>query len=133
MASSIKQLTRSYVAGGAINARSAVKFSTSSPGSAKNPCVVQCGAGERACGIAQNESAASTNDTVEVAFVGGGAVLHVAGTVNPGDSLKSDGSGYGIRTTADADEVIAFAVEGGSSGDDIGVHVANQQKGTTGN
>jgi hypothetical protein len=133
MASSIKPLMRTYKAGGAINPYSFVKFSTSSPGSSKNPAVVQCGAGDRPTGVAQNASAAASGDEVEVAFVGGGALLNITGTVTPGDSLKSDSSGYGIRTTSDADEVGAFAVEGGVSGDRIGVHVAFGQKGTTGN
>jgi hypothetical protein len=121
MASSLKPQVKSYKAGGAINPRSFVKFTTSSPYSNKNPGVVQCGAGDRPCGIAQNEVAAASGDTVEVAFPGGGGLLHIAGTVSPGDMLKSDGSGYGIRTTTAGDAYGAQAEEGGASGDDIGV------------
>lgn len=132
MASSIKPLVRTYKAGGAINPLSFVKLSVSGSGSAKNPVVVQCGAGDRPIGIAQNDSAAASGDEVEVAFVGGGARLNITGTVAAGNTIKSDSSGYGVVTASDADECGAMAVESGVSGDIIGVHVMFGQKGTTG-
>lgn len=132
MASSIKPLVRTYKTGGAINPLSFVKYSVASPGSAKNPVIVQCGAGDRPCGIAQNEAAAVLGDEVEVAFVGGGARLNITGTVAANNTIKSDSSGYGVVTASDADECGAFAVESGVTGDIIGVHVMFGQKGTTG-
>lgn len=128
MASSFKPLTRSRVAGGVINPLSFVKLSVSSPGSAKNPCVVQCGANDSPDGIAQNEVAAASGDTVEVAILGGGGRLTISGTVAAGNSLKSDSSGYGTVATTAGDRVGAEAVESGVANDIIGVHVNRFEK-----
>jgi hypothetical protein len=127
MASSIKPLVRTYVANGAIPAYSFVKFDTSAPASAKNPRVVSCTSGA-ADGIAQNQTAAATGDEVEVAFPGGGALLTIGGNVSVSNSLKPTTAGKGIATTSAGDHVGAKAVEGGASGDVIGVNVVSFEK-----
>jgi hypothetical protein len=127
MASNQKQNVRSYQANGTIKAYSFVKFDTTAPASAKNPRVVACASG-KADGISQNDVDAALGDFVEVAFPGGGAKLTISGSVNPGQSLKATTSGYGIVTTTAGDHVSARSVEGGASGDIIGVNVINYEK-----
>jgi len=128
MASSSTPRIRTYKAGGAINPLSYVKLSTSSPGSTKNPVVVQCGAGDRPIGIAQNDSAAASGDEVEVALPGGGARLTIKGTVASGNFIKSDANGYGIATTTAGDAYGAQAVEDGVTTDILGVEVIIGEK-----
>jgi hypothetical protein len=126
MASSMKPHIRTYVASGAINAYSFVKFDSGS--NAKQPTVVQCGAGDRPIGIAQNDANAASGDEVEVARPGGGGLLKISGTIALGNFIKSDGSGYGVATANAGDAYGAQADEGGAANDVIGVMVSIGEK-----
>ena len=129
MASSLKPNIRTYVANGTIPPLSFVKFDTSSPATSKQPRVVSCTSGA-ADGIAQNETAAkfSLGDEVEVAFPGGWPKNTIGVTVNTSNSIKPTTAGVGIVTNAAGDHVGATAVEGGVTGDVIGVNVVKFEK-----
>lgn len=128
MASSVKPLTATRTANGAINPLSFVKLDTTSPATGKNANIVQCGANDSPYGIAQNEGLGAAGDSIEVAVIGGGGRLTLSGTVTAGQSIKSDSSGYGIAATAAGDRIGAEAVESGVAGDFIGVHVNRFEK-----
>ena len=66
-----------------------VKFGSS------NKQVVACGNGEKAIGVLMTADV-NDKDSCEVALIGGGALLKVAGAVALGDSLKSDANGKGV-------------------------------------
>lgn len=63
-----------------------------------NDKVVPCGADEKAIGIVMNADVKS-GDFAEIAMIGGGALLKVAGVIALGDSIKSDVNGSGIVGT----------------------------------
>jgi hypothetical protein len=128
MASSSKPRVRSHVANGAINPRSFVKLDVASPATGKAPNIVQCGANDSPYGVTLNESAAASGDTVEVGLPGGGAILHIQGTITAGQSIKSNASGYGVAASTAGDRVGAQAGESGVTGDDIGVEVERFEK-----
>jgi hypothetical protein len=125
MASAYEPKVRTYIASGAIKARSFVKFDSSS--NKKNPTIVQCESGA-SIGISANDDDAASGDSVEVCLPGGGAVLKIAGSVDLGNSIKPTTDGSGIVTASAGDSVGAMAVEGGLTGDLIGVHVVHGEK-----
>ena len=59
-----------------------------------NDKIVACGDAEKAIGVLMSKDVKSGDDA-EVALIGGGALLKVAGAVALGDSLKSDANGLG--------------------------------------
>lgn len=77
------------------------------------------GAGEVVCGVLQNkpkadEAAAIRHaGTTKLVVDGSGTAILV------GDKLKADGSGRGIKTTVDGDEMIGYAMEASSAANDI--------------
>lgn len=128
MASNIKQNMRTYKASGAIPPYSFIKFDTStSPFTTKVPGIQTCTSGA-ADGISQNDVAAAAGDEVEVAFPGGGGKLTIGGTISAGNSIKPTTAGVGIATTTAGDHASASAVEGGVTGDIIGVNVVKFEK-----
>lgn len=81
--------------------------------------VDKCGAGEKAIGILNN--APAINKAAEVVLLGfSPMVVDGSGTaIAPGDRLKVDASGRGIKTTSANDEVIATALENSSAANDV--------------
>ena len=63
--------------------------------------------------------AAEFTDSIGITIVGGRQLLMYGGTVVAGDRLKSDANGKGVAmaTTGIQQNVGAYAIEGGSSGD----------------
>ena len=91
--------------------------------------VVTCGDGERMAGIQQNKPKAGEGVSVRTQ---GTSKLVVDGTqgggIGIGAKLKSDGSGRGIVTTSDGDEIGAIAQEASTAADDvIEVALVNRQ------
>lgn len=80
--------------------------------------IAQAAAGEKAIGVVMNKPA--VNDDAEVALLGGGALVKLAGTVAAGDSIKSNAAGAGVVGVA-TDWCPAIAMEAGVSGDVISV------------
>lgn len=87
--------------------------------------VILCGAGENAVGVLQN--APTSGLPAEVAMLGGGALLKVAGVTASGDLLKSDASGLGVVTAVDGDNVFARAIFDGVANDVIEVERVDRQ------
>jgi len=78
---------------------------------------------DRCIGLVQNVVTA-IEGIVEVALPGGGAKGKLAETIVAGNDLVSDSSGNLVKPNAEGDEIIARALEGGVSGDVIGVEVS---------
>jgi len=57
--------------------------------------IVACGDGEKAIGVLMTADV-KDKDSCEVALIGGGALLKVAGATALGDSLKSGANGKGV-------------------------------------
>lgn len=102
---------------GAILAYSFVKFGTT------KGLVDQCGANERAIGIAQISSDAEAGDFIDIAIQGGGALLTVSETVALGKVLTSTATGIGEVADAADEWIGAMAMEDGVVSDVIGVEV----------
>lgn len=110
-----------FIAGGTIQAGSAVKFG------ADSEHVVACGAStDMAIGIAQiaitagSTAAASTvasGAQVEVAIPGGGAKGAAHGTITAGEMLCSYTDGTLQPTTGAGDRIIGIAMDGAAAGD----------------
>lgn len=116
MASHSEPRPLTFKAGGTITGKTFVKFG------ADDQTVVAAGAGERAIGIAVEDSV--SGDMVEVHLFGGGSKLKLAGTVTRGMFLKSDAAGKGVKATAAADFCPAFAMASGVVDDVIAVELA---------
>ena len=116
MAATTQQNLVTFKAGGVINEYRFVKFSAAGT-------VVECTANGKAIGIAQNSSATSSGDMVEVALSGGGAKLKIAEAVAQSNFLTSTGVGKGEIADAQHEFVGAIAFESGASDDIIGVRV----------
>lgn len=119
MASNFRSNTRTYTAGGTINANTFVKFG------ADSQHVVACGANERAIGIARGD--ASSGQSVEVDLPGGGSRLKVASTVALGKMVTSTSVGQGEKADAAGEWVGAVAYEDGVANDVIDVMVTGFQ------
>lgn len=82
--------------------------------------VERSGAGQQVFGISYETTAAALrNIGINVRGI---CFLNVdgnAGTIAPGDYLKSDASGLGVKTTTDGNEVGAVALEDSTGSDDV--------------
>ncbi len=81
--------------------------------------VAQAAAGEKAIGVVMNKPAA--NQEAEVALLGGGALVKLAGPITAGQSIKSNVNGAGVVAASTGDWCPAIALESGVSGDVISV------------
>lgn len=121
----------SRVANGNITPSSFVKLDTTTEGR-----VLQCGAGNKIYGIAQpgtRMTPLAGLDDGNAAIAGENLMIYgppekdvmltLGGTVTRGDSLKSDGSGFGITTTSTGDWIGAIALDSGVANDIIPVQV----------
>lgn len=86
--------------------------------------IAQSGAAEKAIGVVMNKPA--VNDDAEVAHLGGGALVKLAGTVAAGDSIKSDANGAGVLGVS-GDWCPAIAFEAGVAGDVISAFLNGHQ------
>jgi hypothetical protein len=116
MASCSPKRIKTYQAGGAINAYSAVKLTS-------NGTVEQAGANDKAIGIYQGESAAASGEFIEVAIQGGGALLKINENVAVMKLLTSTSTGLGEVADAADEFCFAMAMESGVQNDIIGVEV----------
>lgn len=80
--------------------------------------VAQSLAGEKAIGVVMNKP--KVGDDAEVALLGGGALVKLAGPISAGQSIKSDANGAGVVGAA-TDWCPAIAMEAGIAGDVISV------------
>jgi hypothetical protein len=129
--------SHSKVASGNILPATFVKLTTTADGK-----VTQAGAGERIYGISQpgtrsapfegldSDNAAVAGDNVMIFGIGQRCMLRLGGTVTRGDYLKSDGSGYGVTASTDADDYGAIAEMSGVSGQLIEVLVQVGERST---
>jgi hypothetical protein len=127
-------MAHSYIATGDIYPLRFVKLATAADGK-----VTQAGAGERVIGISQRGTrrspyidstnrAAAAGEPLQVYEQHEECALHVAGTVAPGDYLKSDADGKGVAAGTDADDVGAIALQAGVADDliKVKVHIAER-------
>lgn len=127
----------SAVASGNIAPCRFVKYSTTAGQ------VTQCGAGEAAVGISQEQIrnapygslddgyAAIANERLRVyGEPEQDVMLELGGTVTRGAFLKSDADGKGVATTTDQDKYGAIAREAGVSGDLVRVQVKIGERST---
>jgi len=88
--------------------------------------VANSGAGEKSFGVNMTKDVKS-GDACEIAHLGGGALIKLAGTITRGDSVKSNANGEGVVAAA-VEFSSAVAMESGVAGDVISVildaHVA---------
>lgn len=93
------------------------------PGADNQHVIVSAAATSKNLGIAQN-AVTTAEDKVEVAVPGGGAkALLGSGGCAFGDLLTSDANGALVVTTTPGDRVVAMAMDDGSAGDLVAVHV----------
>lgn len=118
MASYLEPKVLTFKATAAIGQYSVVK------GGADNEhvSVSAAGATDKSVGIAMSAATVADQFT-EVAVMGGGAKLKLAGTVAFGDKVTSNASGLGV-VAASNDHVVGVAMEAGVSGDIIQIVVA---------
>lgn len=116
MSSYIEPKFKTFKAGGTIEQYRFVKFGAS------DTQVVKSAAAEKAFGVFMNtnDKDAVQNDEVEIAHLGGGALVKLAGAVTRGDSVKSDANGLGVIGAA-GDWCPAIAMESGVAGDVISI------------
>ena len=81
--------------------------------------IAQAAAGEKAIGVVMNKPA--INDDAEVALLGGGALVKLAGPITAGQSIKSDVNGAGVVASTNGDWCPAIALESGVAGDVVSV------------
>ena len=94
MSSYIQPQMKTFCAEGVIEKYRFVKFGTA------DDKVLKAGAAEKAIGVFMNANDdAAANDAVEVAHLGGGALIELAGTVARGASIASDADGKGVVAT----------------------------------
>jgi hypothetical protein len=113
MSSYIQPKIKAYNAEIALPKFTFVKFGTAQDG------VLLSGAAERSFGVNMTNDV-EINCVAEVALIGGGALVKLAGTVAKGDSITSDASGLGIVATS-GDFCPAIAMDSGVTGDVISV------------
>lgn len=106
-----------YKAGAAISRGQAVKF-----GADKEHVVKSAGNTDMNIGIAQND-AASAEDLVEVAGIGGGGVALAKEQISMGKLLVANADGSLEQTNADGDRLVAMAMEDAVAGDLFGVDI----------
>lgn len=92
-----------------------------SPGSASNEpgegYVEVCGAAGTSnlpFGVAHS-AAAAADDAIRVVWLGE-ALVHLAGTVAPGDPLEPDSAGKAVKATGNSSFLIGYALEDGTTG-----------------
>lgn len=76
--------------------------------------------GDDAVGILMNKDV-TLGCAAEVAMLGGGAMLKIAGTITRGQLIKTDANGQGVVVAADTDKAKARALQSGVAGDIIEV------------
>lgn len=81
--------------------------------------VDKAGAGDKAIGILNNAPKATSAAEVVMLGVSPMVVDGNAGAIAPGDRLKVDASGRGIKTTSANDEVIAIALQISTAQNDV--------------
>lgn len=108
-------LTLSFTAGADLSAKryTAVKADTTAWQ------VVAAGAGDAGLGILQNEPTSGKAAEVDMVGATRWKVDGNAAAIAPGDFLKSDTNGKGVKTTTDNDQVMARALEASSADGDI--------------
>ena len=89
MSSHVQPCYKGFKAGAAIAQYSFVKFG------ADDQTVVPSADAEKAIGICMTNGVGN-GDECEIALLGGGALVKLAGSVALGDSIKSDASGLGV-------------------------------------
>lgn len=114
MSSYVQPKIKAFVAGADLSAK---QFHFVKLQSGTN--VTFSGAGEKAVGVLMNKDVKSGDDA-EVAHLGGGALVKLAGTVAAGDSIASDANGAGVVAGA-ATWAAGVAMEAGVAGDVISV------------
>jgi hypothetical protein len=88
--------------------------------------VILCSvAGEAAVGVLQN--APKQGEAAEIATLGGGALLKVAGVVSAGSLIKTDANGLGVATTTDGDNAFARSFVAGVANDVVEVLCVDRQ------
>ena len=91
-------------------------------GSNEKQIAVCSGSGAKSIGILMNKPSAA-GQAAEVAIVGGGALLKLAGSVTAMKYLCTDANGKGLVASSAGDHVGAFAMDDGVSGDLMAVEV----------
>ena len=86
---------------------------------ASGTSIAQAAADEKAIGVAMNNP--SVGGDAEVALLGGGALVKIAGPITAGQSIKSDVNGAGVVASSNGDWCPAIALESGVAGDVISV------------
>ena len=121
MSSYIQPQIKTFCAEGVIEKYRFVKF-----GSADDK-VLKAGASEKAFGVYMNANDdAAVDDAVEVAHLGGGALIKLAGAVTRGDSIASDLNGEGVVAGAGV-WAPGIAMESGVAGDVISILLDGHQ------
>ncbi len=110
-------LQKTFFCGAAVAANRIVKA-----GADDTKVVVGAAATDKLIGVSDNIGGA-INESIDV-ILDGIAVVKLGGTVAFGDLITSDGTGQGIATTTAGNRWIGYAMEGGVSGDLIGVRIA---------
>ena len=109
-------LTKTMLTVSAVAANRIVRFS------AENTAVAASAATDKLVGISDNVGG-DANDTVDV-ILDGIALVKLGGTVAFGDLVTSDATGQGVATTTAGNRVIGVAMQGGVTGDLIGVKLS---------
>lgn len=120
MSSYIQPMMKTYCADAAIPQYSFVKFGSS------DKHVAFSLAAEKAIGVCMNDGVANANDAVEVAHLGGGALIKSAGVIARGDSIKSDATGKAVVAAA-GEWAPGIAMESAVAGDVIHILLNGHQ------
>lgn len=109
-------LTLSFEAGADLSAKqyTAVKLDTATAWK-----VAACGSNEAGIGILQGTPVSGGTAEVDIEGITRWKVDGNAGAIAPGDYLKSDANGKGVKTTTDNEFVMARAMELSSADGDI--------------
>lgn len=110
-------LQKTYFCGAAVAANRIVKV-----GADDTKVVVGAAATDKIFGVSDNIGGAS-GESIDV-ILDGIALVKAGGTIAFGDLVTSDGTGQGIATTTAGNRWIGVAMEGGVSGDLVGVRIA---------
>ena len=109
-------LTKTFLAGAAVAANRIVKF-----GADALNVIQGAAATDKLIGVSDNLGAAS-GETIDV-ILDGIALVKCGGTVAFGDLVTSDATGQALATTTAGNRWIGVAMEGGVSGDVIGIRL----------
>lgn len=121
MSSYIQPQMKTFCAEGVIEKYRFVKFGST------DDKVVKAAAGEKAFGVFMNANDdAAVNDAVEIAHLGGGALIKLAGTVTRGDSVASNATGEGV-VAASGVWAPGIAMESGVAGDVVSIMLDGHQ------